>query len=534
MFMVQIYLIIAFAIAAVGIALLVGFLVFLRRKTGKSRRAMQELAQRLHGRMVRASMFQGDLVEGLHGGIPFTCRFFMGSKNSPPSLTMQIKTSAPARLTIRREAWYDRFARRIGLVEELRTGDPAFDAAYFFDTEREDIYQSYLSEEAKRRRIDALFGLDFPVREIVIGKKDLRIILAPLEGDAIARVPVEKYLEGLADLSAGIPASGYAVPYGAPFSSARPRTPIPRAGLVLLFAFLGLLIAGGGIALGCGMHTYEPLGNSLILQALALSFPSVLVFLVLAFRWIRGRSSSHRFFLIVLILSLIGFPVVFTGGAVFTNGYLDEGGETLRRVPVAERYYRQNKNQRTYYVTFPSWQHPGETDRLSVPAAFFRAVRPGDGIVIRTKPGFWQEEWIAGIERVPPAGRDAASADRTLRYLGIRFYEGPASNVPKGERHFAAVFPRVSARYIWCQVDMENELWQERDRSYTFVWQYLNPDGSHRGDLSLPFTVRRDWQTAWVSHSWGWDDPGNWPPGTYRVTVAVDGNPFGEGTFDIR
>jgi len=533
--MIEIYLTLAFAVTLVSIGVLVGFLVYYRRKMAGIRRALQELALRLHARPGRKSLFLGDLIEGNHGGIPFVCRYFPGSKNNPPSLTIQLNTSSPARLTIRREAWYDRFARRIGLVGEMQTGDPAFDGAYFLDTEREDIYQSLLSADAKRRQIEALFGLEFPVREIVFGKKDLRVVLSPLKGDAIARVPVEEYLEGLASLSTEIPASGYAVPYSAPFSPARPRTPISRAGLVLLFASLGLLIAGGAVALGWGMHAYEPLGNGLVLRALAVSAPCALVFLVLAFRWIRGRSSSHRYFLIVLVLSLIGFPVAFAGGAVLTNGFLDAGGETPRQVPVTERYYRQDKNHRTYYVAFPSWQRPGETDRLSVDADLFRTVQPGSKIVIRTRPGYWNEEWIAGIAAAAgEAGREEASAAIPLSITGVRFYEGPASNTPKEQRRFAEEFARTTARYIWCQVDMDNGLWPNSDRLYTFEWQYFNSDGGVRGEVALPFTIRREWRTAWVSHGWGWDVPGNWPAGTYRVVVLVDGRPLEEGTFSIR
>lgn len=533
--MAQFYLIFAFAVAFLGIAILLGFLFFLHRKQSRSRQGLRELAERLHGRVTGSSLFTGDLLEGLHGGAPFTCRYFMGSKNSPPSLTIQAKASCPAKLTIRREFWYDRFAKRIGLVAEIQTGDPAFDGSRFLDTDRTDIYLPYLSEAARRQQIDALFNLGYPAREIVFDRKGVRIVLSPVEGETLAAIPVENYLDGLIRLSSGIPASGLPALYAGVFGSAPPRKPIPLAGLILLFLFLGLLILGGAIALGYGMNEYEPVGNRLVLNALALSAPAALLFLALAFRWIRGRSSSHRVFLFVLLFSLIGFPLAMAGGAVMTNGLLDQGIETAREVPVTDRSYRQNKSSRTYFVSFPSWQHPGQTDRVDVDAAFYRAVRPGDRIVIRTRPGHWGEEWIAGIERTPTqTRREDAAAEIPLRLLGIRFYESGPSGVPKDERHYAGEFRRETARYIGCQVDMQNDLWRERDRPYTFGWKYLNPDGSLRGELSLPFTIRKEWQTAWVSHHWGWDDPGHWPPGAYRVVVVVDGRPLGEGMFDIR
>ncbi|MCU0581884.1 MAG: hypothetical protein MUF26_05475 [Syntrophales bacterium] len=533
--MAPFYLTFAFAVAFLGIAILLGFLIFYQRKLSRSRGALQGLAARLHGRITRKSMFAGDILEGLHGAIPFSCRYFMGSRNSPPSLTILANTPCPAALTIRRQAWYDRFARRIGLVGEFQTGDPLFDKAYFFDTDRDDIFMPFLSEASWRQQIDALYGLGFPVREIAFGRKDLRIVLSPLQGDAIAAVPVEKYLDGLLNLSAEIPSSGYAALYSPPLASAHRRSPLPRSGLAFIFILLGLLTAGGAVAIGFGMSRYEPLGNRLIQEALVLSAPAALVFLSIVFRWIRGRSSSHRAFLFVLIFSVVGVPLAFTGGAVVTNGYLDQGIGTSRDVPVVDRSCTRNKNTHTCYISFPSWQRSGEIDRLSVPLEFFRAVRRGDNIIIRTKPGYWQEEWIAGIERVATiSSRSDESGEVPLRLQGVRFYEGPATNVPGNERRFAAQFARKASRFIWCQVDMESSLWQDRDRRYIFGWQYLNPDGSLRGELSLPFTVRREWQTAWVSHSWGWDEPGHWLPGDYRVLVFVDGRPLGEGTFTIR
>jgi hypothetical protein len=459
----------------------------------------------------------------------------MGSRNSPPSLTILIKIPCPAKFTIRQEAWYDRLAKRIGLVAELQTGDPSFDKTYFFDTERGDVFLPYLSEPARRQQIDGLFNLGLPVREIAFDKKGLRIVLSPLKGDALASVPAEGYLDGLLSLSGGLTDKGHSSSYGRSLFPGAPRPPVSPTGLVLLFSFIAFLIMGGAVCLGFGLSEYEPLGNRLILNALAISAPAALVFLYFAFRWIRGRSSSHRIYLIVLILSLVGFPLALIGSAVTTNGYMDQGVETPREVPVTDRYVTKSKDSQSYYLTFPSWQHPGETNRLSVTVDFFRKVRVGDRIIIRTKPGFWQEEWIAGIER-KTAGkrREDTAAGISLRPQAIRFYEGGTSNVPMNKRRFSSEFARNSSRYIWCQVDMENDLWQDRNRLYTFVWQYLNSDGTLRGEATLPFTVRKDWRTAWVSHSWGWDEPGHWPPGTYRVIVFVDGHQFGEDSFSIR
>jgi uncharacterized membrane protein YidH (DUF202 family) len=527
----------AFAMMIIlGMAVLLGMLVYYSRKQSRIRRSFEELARRVHGTVSRKSLVVGDILEGQHGGVPFVCRHMMGSKNNPPSLTIRAYISCPVQLTIRRKAWYDRFARQIGLLAELQTGDPVFDQAYFLDTDQTDFFQFYFTGEEKRREVEAIFGLGFPVRKIVFGKKDIRIVLSPFQGDAIAAVPLERYLDALLKLSGGLSSAGYsAASFGQYLFPGGSRSPVSRFVLALLFVQNGILILGGAAALACGMEQYKPLGNRLIVNALFLSALSALVFLVSVFRWIRGRSSSHRLFLFILISSLIGFPLAMTGGAVATNGFLDRGIEASRQVSVTDHYFERNKNNRTYYLAFSSWQRPGQTDRISVSCDFFREVHPGEIIIIRTKPGYWQEEWIAGIQKPPDVSRRPdGSAGFPLTLRSIRFYEDGPSKMPGENRRYAMEFARETSRYIYCEVNMENNLWRQRDHLYAFVWQYINSDGSTYRKLSMPFTVRKTWKTAWVCNSWGWDQPGHWPPGNYRVVVLVDGHPFGEGVFTVR
>lgn len=522
----------AFLPVILGIAVLLGVLLFYRRKLGRTRSAMEELAHSVNGVLSRRSMFSGDILDGRHNGIPFSCRYFPGSKNSPPSLTIQMGIPSPAKLIIRREAWYDRFAKRIGLVAELQTGDPVFDQAYFLETDRGDIILPYFAQETKRRSVDALSHMGYPVQKIVFGKDGLRIVFAPFPPDAIASFPLAQCLSEAQNLSGEQSSAGYAASFDRRLFPGNPRQPISRGILTLLFILNGFLIPAGAFLLAYGMSEHEPLGHHLIVNALSLSVVAVLFYLLIVFRWIRGRSSSHRYYLIILILSFLGFPLALTGGAVATNGIFDQGKETSRSVQVSNLYYHQSKNSRTYYVAFPSWQRPGETENVSIPDNLYRVLKPTSEIIIKTKPGYWREEWIAGME---PSSKSIERPDVLALHLRkIRFYEGGAARVPDQEKRFATEFARETTRYIHCQVNMENDYWNIREQSYNFVWKYINPDGSLRGEVSLPFTVRREWRSAWVVSSWGWENSGNWPAGNYRVSVYVDDSPFGEGNFIIR
>jgi hypothetical protein len=519
---------------ALALALISGVLLLSRRNLSRIRNSLGELARRTGATLSRRSLFRGDLIEGRTGGVPFSCLYLPGSKNRPPSLTVRVHTPCPLELVIRRKSWYDRFAVRIGLTAELATGDPLFDQAYSLATGADDAVRFLLADEKTRRRIEALFGLGFPVRELAFGSKGISLALSPFRKRAPASVPLERCLEEMGSLAGGFPHGGSA-PYPAPpFFSASRRPPVPKAGLALLFIFQGGLSLGGAGALIYGLENFRPIGNRLIQDSLLLSAGTTAVFLAVIFLWLRRRPAAHRLFPLALILSLTGFPLALSGGAVATNGLWDQGAEVSRPVPVTALYHRTHKNGRTYYAVFPFWQRPGLQDRVHVPFGLFRKLHRGDEIVLRVRPGYWQEEWIAGLGCVDKGERREIPAPALpLRLLGIRFYEGGAADVPLKDRLFAGVFSRSETRFIHCQIDVGNGLWGERDCSYTFVWRYLNPDDSLRGEVALPFTIRKGWETAWVSHSWGWARPGNWPAGTYRVAVAVDGRPWAEGTFRI-
>ena len=516
-----------------SIAVLVGVVVYFNRKSARTRISLNELARSVDGTVSRKSILTGDLLEGRHNGTAFSVRYYPGSKNSPSSLTIRLSIACPADLTIRREAWYDRIARRIGLVSELQTGDSAFDRSYFLDTDRSDIILPYLADERKRRAIDALFNFGHPARKIVFEKTGLRLVLAPFPEDAIAAFPLKQCLDEIQNLSGEMSAAGYAASFDRKLFPGG-RGPVHKGGLKFIYIFQIFLIPGGIFTFAYGMGVHEPLGHSLILNALLLSAGVLLLYLLIVFSWIRGRSSSHRHYLIILILSLAGFPLALVGGALTTNGALDQGAEMSHRVRISKLYYSQNKNSRTYYVAFPSWQQTDQIENISIPYNLYRVVRPAGEIIIKTKPGYWREEWIVGIEPTETAGKPDDARDFPLRLRSIRFYEGGASAVPKEGKHFAKDFARETSRFIYCQVNMENDYWNIKDQSYHFVWRYLKDDGSLLGEVSMPFTVRSQWHTAWVSHSWGWGNPGNWPAGSYRVAVLVDGRPLGEETFLIR
>ena len=115
----------------------------------------------------------------------------------------------------------------------------------------------------------------------------------------------------------------------------------------------------------------------------------------------------------------------------------------------------------------------------------------------------------------------------------MRFFEG-GYNVPEeSQRKFTVQFPKSTTRYVWCQIDVENRLYNVREHSHKVIWRYYNPDGTLRAEIDGDFRIKPEWGTAWIPGGWGADQPGTWPVGTYRVEVWIDGQKMAQDLFTI-
>jgi hypothetical protein len=94
-------------------------------------------------------------------------------------------------------------------------------------------------------------------------------------------------------------------------------------------------------------------------------------------------------------------------------------------------------------------------------------------------------------------------------------------------------FPKSTTRYVWCQIDVENLLYNVGEQDHKIIWKFYNPDGTLRGETKADFQIKREWYTAWIPSGWGWVQPGNWPVGTYRTEVWIDGKKSGEDIFTV-
>ena len=125
------------------------------------------------------------------------------------------------------------------------------------------------------------------------------------------------------------------------------------------------------------------------------------------------------------------------------------------------------------------------------------------------------------------------TAQEEIKLLKVQFYEWGDNPSEREQRKYETQFPKSKARYIWCEVEVENMLYKKYLHTHKIVWKYYNPDGSLRGEITSDWNIIPSWYTTWHQGGWGFKEPGNWPLGTYRVDILLDGQRFAEGHFTI-
>jgi len=120
-----------------------------------------------------------------------------------------------------------------------------------------------------------------------------------------------------------------------------------------------------------------------------------------------------------------------------------------------------------------------------------------------------------------------------LEFKSVTFFESGATDIPASQRQIKTDFPRSATRYINFFVLTRNLLHRNRSHKPLVRGRYFYPDGSFMGEAKVSVEIPPDWQDTNLWAGWGWDKPGNWSLGTYRVEILFGNTKVGEGRFTI-
>ena len=332
---------------------------------------------------------------GEYGGISYQFKYFPGGQNAPPSYTIQIPCRSCGAFKITKETRFDRFFEKIGICIEHKTGDPDFDNTYYINSDHVEFTRLFFGDTEKRKRINDLFQAGF--NRIEHNGKEIKTVMIPCKrGFFMTEDQMHGVVMLLSDLTRNMPEL--------PESGGLSQQNAWKEKRILAFVLPSLFFLTGIAAIITGMFRYKPLDFWAAAGAsLRWSIPALLLFLILALSWIRGRSNSHRELIIIIIISLQAFPVGGAGMQIFLNGYLDKTPAVAHEVTLLRKKISKSKNSTDYHAIVSSWR-PGHTaESIDVPGSLYQKLIPGETTMsVTTKPGRFGHEWIVNYRIVKP------------------------------------------------------------------------------------------------------------------------------------
>lgn len=288
------------------------------------------------------------------------------------------------------ETSLERFFKNIGISCEIQTGDPEFDKDFYILADSMEFASPFFQVSEKRQAIREIFRLGF--NSVTHDGKVMEAKWSPFqleEGfDPSIITQTVSHLTTLAKEMAVLPQSMMFL-----------GKPAWKTKRLLAFAIPIALLIAGFASMATGLSWFLPLDSGrMFLDSLSYSLPLLVLSLWIAVRLIKGRSSSHKELILILILSLVAFPLSGFGPEVFLNGWLDSSTPTTHTVQVFNKYITRSKNSTNYHVVLDSWRKKGEVEKLEISSSLYRQITlKRTWLNVVTKPGKFGFEWLVGL-----------------------------------------------------------------------------------------------------------------------------------------
>ncbi|MRG94813.1 hypothetical protein [Polyangium spumosum] len=288
-------------------------------------------------------------------------------------------------IVIRRETSVDMLGKKLRINREVQTGDVAFDAAVYVESDAPDeSVKRVLGEAGVRGHVLALLDRGFSAVAIHDGAGKLRAAREAgdrFDAEALARVCGE--LGAIAD-ALPAPSSRRAPPS---LWLAGPVTAVVSA----VLAFVGFYL------LSWARGVYFPLGSRAAAVGAALGLVAWLGMMPLVGVLVRGRSVSFRLFGACFGLLLLALPLSGAGTAIAMNGRMDESAPTCRQARVAAKGSRTYQTSTSYFVELDGLPVEASSVELPVQRELFSSLHEGQDVFVEVGRGHFGWAWLKRI-----------------------------------------------------------------------------------------------------------------------------------------
>ena len=126
-----------------------------------------------------------------------------------------------------------------------------------------------------------------------------------------------------------------------------------------------------------------------------------------------------------------------------------------------------------------------------------------------------------------------ATTSAEVRVTSIRYFEAGEEAPAPENRQFALKFERAPTRYVCCQVELDNLLYEKRAHKHTLAAEFYPPGEEWAEPVTWQVDLQPDMPGVWSWARIGAGIPGTLYPGEYKVKVYLDGSKVDERKFTV-
>jgi|GEM_PF-5032766 len=307
-----------------------------------------------------------------------------------PNLLLKLHHSFDHSIKIVPENLTHRLGKRTGLVDEVQSGDEAFDQSFFLDGDNSQFVADFVANELRRRHIKGIFDTHPGIAELQIRPDGLQVTLFPCylkqtEMEATVIRALLMRLVGICEAqqrSVSIPSTVY----------------VPRTIEANRFTKMIIISAIANMALGLGLllygiTAYRPMETLIFSHGLYGGIPLGLLAaggIIAAF---RGRPYALRSIGITSLLAIAGSIMLVMGSMLVYNGGADPKPAKEHIVTVLDKIKTKGKSP-SFKLEISSWHTDRKSEIITVSQTEFAAVRNEGRMWIRVGNGALGYPWI--------------------------------------------------------------------------------------------------------------------------------------------
>lgn len=157
----------------------------------------------------------------------------------------------------------------------------------------------------------------------------------------------------------------------------------------------------------------------------------------------------------------------------------------------------------------------------------------GWGAPNQWQPGIYRVDILVGNRKIAQKSFIVYDESKAVECQALRLFEGGATAPSPTQRVYLTRFSKKSTRSVYFELTIKNNLWRLEDHLLQVTGDYYRPDGGLLHSVESSYPIPAGHEYCVLKSAFGWDNPGQWRVGDYRLEVSINGKKAAETAFAI-